>query len=128
MKFLFWSGDFRKIAGEFLSEFCWQKFPAIFSASSRQGVRPPKNTPKLSAFFSNLTLLNPKVFHADCLLTCETKLFKPHALKSLEVRWGFFWGGGELGGGWGHTSENIVQQRSCNSCLATKGGVYRLVH
>ena len=48
VKFLFWSGEFRKIAGEFLSEFWWRILIANFSALFFQGFRPPKKfTPKI---------------------------------------------------------------------------------
>ena len=79
--FYFGPAKFRKIAGEFLSEFWWWILIANFSALFFRGFRPPKkihaqnSRPELSAFLSNFTFSNPKFIHADFLLTGETKIW-----------------------------------------------------
>ena len=77
------SGEFRKIAGIFLSEFLQRHFSANVLALFLQGFMPPKKcVPKThaqnpSVFLSSFTLLNQKFFHADFLGAGETKI--PHS-------------------------------------------------
>ena len=80
--FYFGPANFRKIAGEFLSEFWWRILIANFSALFFQGFRPPKKfTPKIHVqkcrHSSPISLfLNPKFIHGDFLLTGETKIYR----------------------------------------------------
>ena len=70
VSFLIWSGEFKKIAGEFLSEFIQRFFfPQNIRACFSRVSGPPKSSgPKLSAFLSNFNILKPNLFHADVLL------------------------------------------------------------
>ena len=69
--------NFRKIACRFLSA-CLQRISSakfarkFFGLLSPGSEAPPRNSrPKLSAFFSNFTCLNPTFFHSNLLLMGE---------------------------------------------------------
>ena len=56
---LFWAGEFRKIAGEFLSEFSPESFGIV---SPRDSGTRKSSRPKLPAFLSNFALVNQNSF------------------------------------------------------------------
>ena len=92
--FYFGPANFRKIAGEFLSEFWWRILIAKFSALFFQGFRPTRkihaqnSRPELSAFLSNFTFSNPKFIHGDFLLAVETNIFFPQHFSNMpSMKW-----------------------------------------
>ena len=68
MNFLIWSGEFRKIAG--ISPENVQ--PCFFRVS---GAPPTKVTPKIVGIPLQFQIFEPKMFHADFLLTGETNIY-----------------------------------------------------
>ena len=105
--FYFGLANFRKIAGEFLSEIWWQFFSSNFRPCfSRVSPPPPqwKITPKIHAFLSNFTFSNPncrwrwfsahggdqqlftQVLERATRMKCRSVLdFKDHTWPSLEI-------------------------------------------